>query len=173
MKKIITNIIHRFKEDSLLKRVNRTGRKVEYKDKKEIKKCLVFWTMAPEQELWLEKTVVCFPGVKIDKLCFIPTGAGEVKTEGMVSMRKEDLGFGGKIQNPHLHHLLTQKYDLLLDLNLTSNALINYVLTNSQASCIMAMKKENGIADVVINGVSEPLQFIERASEMLAETNTY
>ena len=169
MKKIITNILHRFKEDSLSKRVDGGERKVEYKEKKEIKKCLVFWTAGDGQELWLKKTIACFPGVKIEKLCFVPAGVELLETDDMVSMRNEELGFGGKIQNPHLHHILAQKYDLLLDLNVVSNALINYVLTNSQASCIMAMKKENGIADVVIDGVSEPLEFIERASELLSE----
>ncbi len=44
MKKIINNILYRFKEDSLAKRTELVGRTISYKELKEIKTCLVFYT---------------------------------------------------------------------------------------------------------------------------------
>ena len=40
MKKILNNLLHRLKEDSLNKRVGNSTREVEYKEKREIKTCL-------------------------------------------------------------------------------------------------------------------------------------
>ena len=74
MKKILNNLLHRLKEDSLNKRVGNSTREVEYKEKREIKTCLVFWSADTDQNKWFRKLESDFAGVKMDKLCFIPDG---------------------------------------------------------------------------------------------------
>ncbi len=71
MKKILNNLLHRLKEDSLNKRVGNSTREVEYKEKREIKTCLVFWSADTDQNKWFRKLESDFAGVKMDKLCFL------------------------------------------------------------------------------------------------------
>ena len=102
MKKILNNLLHRLKEDSLNKRVGNSTREVEYKEKREIKTCLVFWSADTDQNKWFRKLESDFAGVKMDKLCFIPDGIEMLETDDWVAVRNADLGFGGKIRNGSL-----------------------------------------------------------------------
>lgn len=173
MKKLINNIIHRFKEDSLARRKGATDRAVEYQELKSIRKCLVFWVADEDEDSWLKNMLEVFRGVKLDKLCFLPAGGEMAESGNLVIMRNEDLGFGGKIQNERLMKILDCPYDLLVDLTTESSVLGNYVLTNNQAKCIVGMKKENGVADILIDGTSGPVDFIQKLSALLSEVNRY
>lgn len=173
MKKILNNLLHRLKEDSLNKRVGNRTREVEYKEKEEIKTCLVFWSADTDQNKWLRKLESDFAGVRIDKLCFIPDGIEMPETRDLVAMRNADLGFGGKIQNERLITMLGRKYDLFIDLNKETTALIKFVLQHTQASCIVGMKKEGGVADIVIDEVTEPFDLINKLNVILSGINKY
>ena len=133
MKKILNNLLHRLKEDSLNKRVGNSTREVEYKEKREIKTCLVFWSADTDQNKWFRKLESDFAGVKMDKLCFIPDGIEMLETDDLVAVRNADLGFGGKIRNGRLIAMLGCKYDLFIDLNKETTALIKFVLQHTQA----------------------------------------
>ena len=168
MKKILNNLLHRLKEDSLNKRVGNSTREVEYKEKREIKTCLVFWSADTDQNKWFRKLESDFAGVKMDKLCFIPDGIEMLETDDLVAVRNADLGFGGKIRNGRLIAMLGCKYDLFIDLNKETSALIKFVLQHTQASCIVGMKKEGGVADIVIDEVTEPLGIVYILNEILS-----
>jgi len=173
MKKIINNILHRFKEDSLAKRGKTAARTVVYKPMKEIRKVLVFWVADPAQDRWLRKLSGIFAGAHIDKLCFVPEETEMPETGDVVTLRNEDLGFGGKIQNDRLTELLNKKYDLMVDLTMNSNALIDYVIRNTHAGCITGTKKTGAEADIVIQGIHEPLGFMDRMKDVLSGINVY
>lgn len=173
MKKIINNILYRLKEDSLAKRLDGVERSAEYKGFKDIRRCLVFWTASPNERKWIKSVRDHFAEAKIEKLCFVPNGMEVPESDDVVFMRSEDLGFGGKIQNERLLGVLKKKYDLLIDLTGEANVLGNYVLTHSQAACTAGMKKEGGIADLIVDGVSTPLEFIDKLTELLSKINRY
>lgn len=173
MKKILNNILHRFKEDSLARRGGITERSLEYKELKDLKRILVFWVASSDCREWQKKIRSSLKQVEMDKLCFVPTGVEMLESDDMVTLRNEDIGFGGKVQNERLLDLLNQKYDLVIDLTETSNTLINYVLMNSRAACIVGMKKEGGVADIVINGATQPMDFINKLIEVLSGINAY
>ena len=157
MKKILNNLLHRLKEDSLNKRVGNSTREVEYKEKREIKTCLVFWSADTDQNKWFRKLESDFAGVKMDKLCFIPDGIEMLETDDWVAVRNADLGFGGKIRNGRLIAMLGCKY----------------VLQHTQASCIVGMKKEGGVADIVIDEVTEPFGLVNKLNVILSGINKY
>lgn len=173
MKKIINNILHRFKEDSLSKRTDLVDRTLSYKELKEITTCLLFYTAGAEPEACFEILKERMPGVRFRKLCFVPSGVEITGTDDLVTFRNEELGFGGKIQNDPLYKELSKEYDLLLDLTVASNALTQYVLNNSRAHCIVGMKQEGTIADIVIDGVKGPEEFAIKLTELLAEINRF
>ena len=173
MKKILNNLLHRLKEDSLNKRVGNSTREVEYKEKREIKTCLVFWSADTDQNKWFRKLESDFAGVKMDKLCFIPDGIEMLETDDWVAVRNADLGFGGKIRNGRLIAMLGCKYDLFIDLNKETTALIKFVLQHTQASCIVGMKKEGGVADIVIDEVTEPFGLVNKLNVILSGINKY
>lgn len=173
MKKIINNILHRFKEDSLAKRTGLVNRVLEYPERQDIKKCLVFWMENPEAANWLKALSATFQNVKIDKLCFVPD-EWEGEAEGdFVIMKNEDLGFGGKIQNERLLEILECPYDLMIDLSTETTVMGDYVLSNNRAKCIATMKKENAKGDLIIDGVRNPVDFIEKLNNFLSEIKKY
>ncbi len=108
MKKIINNILYRFKEDSLAKRTELVGRTISYKELKEIKTCLVFYTAGEEPQAGIEILKKKMPGVKFVKLCFVPAGIEVTESDNLVVFRYEELGFGGKIQNERLYKELSK-----------------------------------------------------------------
>ena len=169
MKKIMDNILYRIKENALSKKAGKGNRVLEYRNLKAIKTGLIFWTATPGQTEWLEAFSKGWEGVKFDKLCFVPAGVEIPETEDKVTLRNEDLGFWGKIRNDRLSALLNKEYDLLIDLNVSSAALINYVLTHTRAHCIAGWKKEGGIADIVVDGGNEPITFMNELSVLLAD----
>lgn len=169
MKKIINNILHRFKEDSLARRTEGVDRKLEYKTLPEIKTGLVFWMAGQEEKKWMRLLEERMKGVKFDKLCFVPDDTEVLETDDMVTLRNQELGFGGKIQNERLHDLLSRKYDLLIDFTPVANAMINYVLSNSRAHCITGMKKEGAVADITLDGSASPVEFINNLTKVLSE----
>ena len=114
-----------------------------------------------------------FAGVKMDKLCFIPDGIEMLETDDLVAVRNADLGFGDKIRNGRLIAMLGCKYDLFIDLNKETTALIKFVLQHTQASCIVGMKKEGGVADIVIDEVTEPFGLVNKLNVILSGINKY
>lgn len=168
MKKIINRFFHRIKEDSLLKKQGTVERSVEYRDLKSLKTCLVFWVANENQSAWLKVLGDRLKGVKMDKLCFVPDHIEILVTDGTVTMKNEDLAFGGKIRNKDLLELIEKKYDLLIDLSTVNNVLINYVLRNSRSRCKIGMKREGFDADIVIEGVTQQREFIDKMFEFLS-----
>lgn len=173
MKKIINNILHRIKEDSLSKRKDVGERQAVYKELKSIKNALVIWSACEGQADWLAKLEVNFQGVVFDKLCYVPAREGVAVPADALVFRNEDLGFGGKILNPNLPVILAKRYDLLIDLSAEANVILNYVLLNSKALCKVGMGREGGEYDLMIKGVAEPLVFIDRLKEVLSEIKEY
>lgn len=173
MKKILNNIIHRIKEDSLAKRQEAVVRRTEYKELKSIKTGLVIWSANSGQAECLNKLSVGLKGVKFDRLCYMSPKESDSEPANALVLRNEDLGFGGKIQNTRLPEVLNCPYDLLVDLSTESNVQLNYVLLNSQALCKIGMNREGGTHDVVIDGVSAPLQFIDKLIEILSDIKEY
>ena len=173
MKNIINSILQRFKEGALARRTGLSNRTVAYKGLEEIETCLVLWQATSEPSSWVEELKKRMPGVKLDKLCFVPAEAELLTTNDVVTFREEELGFGGRILNDRLLAVLAHKYDLLLDFTSVSNVMIQYVLTNSQAHCIVGMKKAGGKADIIVDGVKGPLEFIDGLIKVLAEINKY
>ncbi|MDE7074960.1 MAG: hypothetical protein K2O69_07970 [Odoribacter sp.] len=173
MKKIISNLLHRFKEDSLAKRTGLVNRVSEYPEREGIKKCLVFWMENPEAANWLKALSATFKDVKIDKLCFVADDWEGEEKDGVVVLKSADLGFGGKIQNAHVLEILERPYDLLVDLTAESTVMGDYVLSNNQAKCIATMKKENAKGDLIIAGSRNPIDFIEKLNNFLSEVKKY
>lgn len=171
--KIINNILHRIKEDSLAKRSDGAVRVAEYKELWEIRSCLVFWVADAEQEVWLKKVAKKLDGVKIDKLCYIPKDYTGACAAGAVCVRNEELGFGGKILNDCLPEVLGRTYDLLIDLSVAGNGLVNYCLNHSAARCKTGMSKEGFEADIIIDEVSDPAVFIDTLFEVIANIKKY
>jgi len=133
----------------------------------------VFWSADTDQNKWFRKLESDFAGVKMDKLCFIPDGIEMLETDDLVAVRNADLGFGGKIRNGRLIAMLGCKYDLFIDLNKETTALIKFVLQHTQASCIVGMKKEGGVADIVIDEVTEPFGLVNKLNVILSGINKY
>ena len=173
MKKILNNLLHRLKEDSLNKRVGNSTREVHLNPCVWAETCLVFWSADTDQNKWFRKLESDFAGVKMDKLCFIPDGIEMLETDDLVAVRNADLGFGGKIRNGRLIAMLGCKYDLFIDLNKETTALIKFVLQHTQASCIVGMKKEGGVADIVIDEVTEPFGLVNKLNVILSGINKY
>lgn len=173
MKKIINNIIHRIKEDSLSKRKETVERQAVYKGLKSIKSALVIWSVCKEQADWLKKLTVDFPAVKFDKLCYVPAKEELSAPADALVLRNEDLGFGGKILNEGLPAVLAKRYDILIDFSTESNTILNYVSLNSKAMCKVSMEHEGGGYDLIIKGVAEPLAFIDKLKEILSEIKEY
>lgn len=168
MKKIINHLIHRIKEGSLPKSGGREERKIGYRELTVIKSVLVCWMAHEDQGLWLKTITEKFRSMKIDKLCFLAEN-GVMPGFDAVIVRKEDLGFGGRIQNDALHGILERKYDLLIDLTAEESAMVNYVLEQSQASCKASMKKNGFQADLIVDGVNQPLEFVGQLVKILSE----
>lgn len=173
MKKIFNNIIHRIKEDSLAKRQEAVARRTEYKELKSIKTGLVIWSANSGQIECLDKLAAGLKGVKFDRLCYMSPKECDSEPVNTLVLRNEDLGFGGKIQNNRLPEMLNCPYDLLVDLSTESNVQLNYVLLNSQALCKIGMNREGGAYDIVIDGVSAPLPFIDKLIEILSDIKEY
>ena len=173
MKKIINNILHRFKEDLLSKRKGLVDRTVMYKSLKELKTCLVFWTAGSDIQSYSKALKNNLQEVKLDQLCYVPAGAEMLETDNIVTLRDEDLGFGGKIQNERLYTVLANEYDLLIDLTVKCNTMVRYVLTNNHACCIVGMKREGEKADILVDGVESPIDFIEKLRGLLADIKRY
>lgn len=173
MKKILNNIFHRIKEDSLARRKDAAERHSEYKDLKSVKTGLVIWYASEQQNDWLKKLSECFKEVEFDKLCYMPAKEGIPDPVNTLVLRNDDLGFGGKIAQEQLPGMLERKYDILVDLSTESNVLLNYVLLNSRASCKVGMDREGGERDIVIDGVTEQLTFIDKLAGILSEIKRY
>lgn len=173
MKKILNNIIHRIKEDSLVKRQESVVRSSEYKELKSVRTGLIVWSVAEGQADWLKKISEYLPEVKFDKLCYMPSKSAVPELLGAFVIKNEDLGFGGKILNSKLPDVLERQYDLLIDLSTESNVLLNYVLLSSKALCKVGMNRSCGERDITIEGVSEPLEFIDKLVEILSSIKKY
>lgn len=174
MKRIIDRILYQLKENVLAKRKSRAGREVEYKPLKEIKSVLFFWTAGGEDPAWQKQLSAQWKNIRTDQLCFVPVGVNMPETEGVVTLKGDDLGFGGKVKSHQLRTVLEKKYDLLVDLTSQANVWVNYVLMNTHAHCIAGRKKEGGIADIVVaDEKSNPAEFINKLIGILSEINKY
>lgn len=161
------------KEDSLARKMTEARRKKEYRSLSSVKNVVVFWTAAEGEKTWLKKIRESFPGVKLDKLCFLPADYQGLLTDDVVYIRAEDLGFGGKIMNEKLFQVLEKPYDLFIDLTKESNVLIDYVLKSSMAVCKAGMPKENFEADIVLEGVNDPQEFLYGLVKLLSNLKEY
>ncbi len=173
MKKIINNILYRFKEGSLAKRTELVGRTISYKELKEIKTCLVFYTAGEEPQAGIEILKKKMPGVKFVKLCFVPAGIEVTESDNLVVFRYEELGFGGKIQNERLYKELSKEYDLLVDFTAVSNVMTQFVLNNSKAHCIVGMKREGAVGEIIIDGVNNQQELAIKLTALLAAINRF
>ncbi len=173
MKKILHNVFHYLKKDSLNRRLGEVDRQVAYKGYEEIRNALVFWNVHADQEKWLQQIVNDFPGVKIDKLCFVPEGSKVAVSDEWVILKNSDLGFGGKIQNTRLQSLMQQRYDIFIDLTENVSALAKYVQMHIPAAFVVGMKKEGGVADIVVEDVNGPIQFVDELKKILSGINRY
>lgn len=173
MKKIINSLLHRMKEDSLAKKMTEAERTKEYKGLESMKHGLVFWVADEQETTWLNHLADKFPGLKTDKLCLIPDTGQKSAQEGVIFVRKEDLMFGGKIQNEGLKRVLSENYDILIDLSLVSDVMTDYILKNSQAVCKVGVPKENYEADIMLEGVADTADFIEKLYEVLSKLKKY
>ncbi len=171
MKKIINNILFKFKEDSLVKKRRPESRAVVYKTLEEIKTCLVFWSADFDPQLCLKKLSKKIEGGVFDTLCIVSEGEDTPSCMGTVILKNEELGFRGKIQNDHLYAMMAKKYDLLIDLTANSSAMVQYVLTNSNACCISSMKKADSVADIIIGDAKDAEEFMDKLIELLARIN--
>ncbi|MDE6451252.1 MAG: hypothetical protein K2L23_03005 [Odoribacter sp.] len=173
MKKIINNILSRLKEDSLAKRIELAERIVSYKELDKLRTCLLFYTAGEEPKGAIEVLKKKMPGVKFGKLCFVPSGTEITETEHVVFFRYEELGFGGKIQNESLYEELSKEYDLLVDFTATSNVMTQFVLSNSKAHCIVGMKREGAVGEILIDGAKDQRGFAVELVNLLAGINSY
>lgn len=162
-------MFYRLKEKALSKDIHVSKRLPVYRELGRIRTCLVVWQANAEVADWLEMVGRKLPGVKTDKLCFVTGKVPFQRTDDVVILRKEELGFGGKIRNGHLPVLMARPYDLLLDLTDGFEVMIQYVLANSQARCIAGRSKGGGIADIRVERVEGQMEFIEKLTEILAE----
>lgn len=104
---------------------------------------------------------------------FLPANYQGLQVDDVVYVKAEDVGFGGKIMNDKLFHVLEKPYDLLIDLTRESNVLVDYVLKNSQAKCKVGMEKEGFEADIVLKGISDPVVFIGELAKLLSDLKEY
>lgn len=173
MKKIFSNIIHKFKEDSLSKREELKDRVLEYKELAEVKSSVVFWSAEmPNIDILLDKLSVLL-GKNMMKVCFIPDKVISVVPVNTLSLRNEDLGFGGKILNQELLKLLENRFDVLIDLSSTSTTLCDYVLKNIQASCKIGIEKEGFQNDIILVGVENENDFIVQLEQIWKNLKKY
>lgn len=174
MKKILDCIIHKLKENALKRRKSMSNRVVEYKPLGEIRNVLFFWTAGEEEETWQKQLVAHWKNVKVDKLCFVPVGIEVPEKEGTIVLKKDDLSFGGNVRNGRLHGILEKKYDLLVNLTSEGNALVDYVLMNTHAHCIVGRKREGAVADITIaDEGNDKGQFITKLIRILSDINKY
>lgn len=173
MKRIINNILSRFKEDSLAKRMELAERTVAYKELEKLRTCLLFYTAGTELKAAAEVLKKKMPGVKFAKLCFVPSGVEIMETEDAVFFHYEELGFGGKIQNERLYEELAKEYDLLVDFTADCNVMTQFVLNNSKAHCIVGMKREGAIGEILIDEVKDLQNFAVKLTQLLAGINSY
>ncbi|MDR1756967.1 MAG: hypothetical protein LBR65_08450 [Culturomica sp.] len=164
MKKILKSIVHRITSDSLKRRAAGVERTKAYQTWEKIHTGLVFWVGDPEEQQWLKEIGRKWAGITLDKLCFLPSPNKEILTDAITYVTGEDLSFSGRIVNEELLRIMETPYDLLLDLTDQSNPLIDYILKGSRAKCKIGVPKENFEADVMIDGVSGPLDLIDKAA---------
>lgn len=173
MKQIIHKIFHRMKEDSLVKKTAERRRIKEYPGTGALKSCLVVWCANDRQTDYLIQLEKKLPGIKLDKICFLPEGYQALQLDCVTYVKSEELGFGGKILNEQLPALLDKEFDLLVDLSEGPNVMIEYILKNSLAKCKVGMKKENFEADLMLDGVAGVPEFIDKLFEVLAKLKKY
>lgn len=171
MKKILSNILYRFKEDSLAKRSELVERVVSYKGLDAVKTCLVFYTAGAEPKAAMEVLRRRMPAMKFGKLCFIPSGVDVAVNGDVVAFRYEELGFGGKIQNENLYQELAKEYDLLVDFTTEANVMTQFVLNNSRAHCIVGMKREGAVGEILIDEAKDQQDFAVKMIKILTDIN--
>ncbi|HBO27954.1 MULTISPECIES: DUF6913 domain-containing protein [Culturomica] len=171
--KIIKSIFQRMKGDSLARKMTEVRREKEYSHMHTVKSGVVFWIAGGGEQPGLETIREKFPEVKMDKVCFLPANYQGLQVDDVVYVKAEDVGFGGKIMNDKLFHVLEKPYDLLIDLTRESNVLVDYVLKNSQAKCKVGMEKEGFEADIVLKGISDPVVFIGELAKLLSDLKEY
>lgn len=169
MKKNVSNLLHRFREMALRKRI-REGRFVKYKSLKEMKSGLLFWTADGNDLDWEDNLMrKGWEGIHFDRLCFVPDGVECTVGQEVVRLCRKDFGLGGKIRNERLKEILSREYDLLIDLNPSSSPIINYVIANSHSRLVAGWGKVGGIADLRVAGVEKPGLFLDGLNKILSE----
>ncbi len=95
------------------------------------------------------------------------------ESDNLVVFRYEELGFGGKIQNERLYKELSKEYDLLVDFTAVSNVMTQFVLNNSKAHCIVGMKREGAVGEIIIDGVNNQQELAIKLTALLAAINRF
>lgn len=170
MKEMIHKIFFRMKQDSLAKKTVTKEREKQYPDINAMTSCLVVGCAAASgMEEYLKLLKKKLLQVKMDKICFLPEGYPELPVKDVIYIKEEELSFGGKILNEELPVLLDKEYDLLVDLTAESHVVVDYVLRNSLAKCKVGMRKEEPGLDIVIDGVSNTSDFINKLFVVLTK----
>lgn len=173
MKQIIHKIFHRMKEDSLVKKAAEVKRGKEYPVLESVKSCVVVWCAHEKEKVYLKEIARRLPGVKVEKICFLPEGMEALQPGQVTYVKDEELGFGGKIMNAPLEEMLAKKYDLLIDLSEGENVMVEYILKHSQAKCKAGRVKENFEADIMVDGVEDMSGFIEQLFVIMSKLKKY
>lgn len=162
MKKMVDNFIFRLKEKALNKRSVLNDRRVCYLEWKDIRSCVVMADASDEAFKTVAMLEGKLKGVALERLYLVGDRKDCIETDDAVWLKNGDLGFGGRIRNNKLGDLLLREHDLLVDLTRQSTALSRYVLSACHASCIVGMKKDDSVADVVIASAKDGDELVDK-----------
>ena len=173
MIKIKNVFFRRFYEKVLAKKHSRVAASVQYKEKEEVKTCLLFYVAGEEVEEAIEALQQGMPKTKFQRLCFIPSEREVLDRLDVIYYRQNELGWKGVFANARLEEVLSKKFDLLIDLTTNSNVFTQYVLKNSNAQCIISKNEADGFADIVVNEMKDEREFVKKLMVLLAEISSY
>ena len=93
--------------------------------------------------------------------------------EEVAVIGEDDFTFWGKVKNEHLKQVLDKQYDMLVDLTPRVDVVGRYILAHSRASFAVGMKKEGGLADLVVAPAVDVSDFIKQLTVILAQIKRY
>ncbi|MDL2283193.1 hypothetical protein LJB94_01600, partial [Odoribacter sp. OttesenSCG-928-G04] len=134
-----------------------------------VKTCLIVWKTHTDELRWQDKLKKELPQAKIDKVCIIQQDYQEERRNDIIYINSDDVDMKGKINNQQLNELLEKKYDLLIDLNSSTDVLSDFVVRNSHALCKVSMVKESDVTDIMIDGVTNENDLITQTIAILSK----
>lgn len=145
-------------------------REAEYKDGKDVKTCLAVAAGDAEGQKAVAELAVHLKGVELEVLYLGKAGTG---MEDVAVIGEDDFTFWGKVKNEHLKQVLDKQYDMLVDLTPRVDVVGRYILAHSRASFAVGMKKEGGLADLVVAPAVDVSDFIKQLTVILAQIKRY